>query len=297
MERLLLAAILVLTTSTAAAQNPAPAETREADDGEKMELFDSDAEKNYAGWPRFTLGVGYMWLEADGTYRIRENAGGREATIIDFDRLGVDDKDGSPWMSLKWRSRSSNWGAWAAYWSFSGAGFRIWEDDLDLGDGTLIPVGAGVATSFETDWYIVEATYSFVHNETWDVGIGAGFHVVDLNTSLAVSAEIGDESRVEQVVRLDTLAPLPNVLGYARWRISDRWVATARYGWFGLSYDDYDGRMTNFHGTVQFDFSDRWGLEAGYQFVKLDVDVNHENYTELFDIDFDGPLVAVHFNF
>jgi hypothetical protein len=297
MERLLLTILLVLSTSIATAQNPAPVDTREADDGEKLEFFDSDADKNDAGWPRFTLGIGYMWLEADGTYRIRETAGGREVTIIDFDLLGVDDEDGSPWVSLKWRSRSSNWGAWAAYWSFSGAGFRTWEDDLDLGDGTVIPVGAGVATTFETDWYIVEATYSFVQNENWDVGVGAGFHVVDLDTTLAVGATVGDESRLESLVRLDTLAPLPNILGYARWRMSDRWLATARYGWFGLSYDDYDGRMTNLHALLQFNINDRWGLEAGYQFVKLDVDVNHDDYTELFEIDFDGPMAAVHFNF
>ncbi len=297
MERLLLIALFAFSCSCAFAQDPSPVETEEEDDGDALELLDGDAEKNHQGWPRFAVGIGYMWLEADGTYSIRERTSGDEVTIIDFDRLGVDDEDGSPTLNLTWRSRSSNWGAWAAYWSFSGAGFRFWEDELDFGDGTLVPVGAGVATTLETDWYIVEATYSFVHNETWDVGIGAGFHVVDFDTSLAVGAFVGEDFQVERRVRLDTLAPLPNVLGYARWRISDRWQATARYGWFGLSYDDYDGRMTNLHALMLFDFNDRWSLEAGYQFVKLDVDVNHSDYTELFDIDFDGPMAAVRFSF
>jgi hypothetical protein len=209
----------------------------------------------------------------------------------------VDDKDGSPWITLKYRSRNSNWGAWAAYWNFSGAGARIWEDELDLGDGTVIPVGAGVATEITTDWYIVEATYSFVNNETWDVGIGGGFHVVDIDTSLAVGATVGDESASRQLVKLDTLAPLPNILGYARWRISDRWQATARYGWFGLTYDEYDGRMTNLHALLLYDINERWAIEAGYQFVKLDVDVNEDNYTAIFDMDFDGPMLVGRFSF
>ena len=296
MNRLTFALLLSLSMPLAQAQDPSPAEAPTEGEGERLELFDGDAEKNDEGWPRFALSLGYMWLEADGVYAIR-GSGGTEVPIINFDRLGVDDKDGSPWVTLKWRSRSSNWGAWAAYWSFDGAGFRVWEDELDLGDGTLIPVGAGVATEFKTDWYILEATYSFIHNETWDVGIGAGFHVVDIDTTLAIGAQVGDESRVEQVARLDTLAPLPNILGYARWKLSDRWHATARYGWFGLSYDDYDGRMTNLHALLLFDLNDRWAFEAGYQFVKLDVDVNHENYTELFDMDFDGPMALVRFSF
>jgi hypothetical protein len=296
MIRRLLTLSLALSAVSAMAQDATTPDKIDDSEGEALEFFDGDADDNNEGWPRFAVAVGYMWLEADGTYNVR-GPNGNEVTIIDFDLLGVDDEDGSPWISLKWRSRSSNWGAWAAYWSFSGAGFRTWEDELDLGDGTLIPVGAGVATELRTDWYIVEATYSFVHNETWDVGIGAGFHVVDVDTTLTVGASIGDESRVEQLVSLDTLAPLPNILGYARWRISDRWLATARYGWFGLSYDDYDGRMTNLHALLSYDLNERWAFELGYQFVNLDVDVNNDNITELYDIDFDGPMAVVRFSF
>jgi hypothetical protein len=296
MIRQLLALGLALSAIAATAQDATNPDPGNDSEGEALEFFDGDADDNDEGWPRFAIGVGYMWLDADGTFDVADQNGNR-VTVIDLDRLGVDDKDGSPWITLKYRSRNSNWGAWAAYWNFSGAGARIWEDELDLGDGTVIPVGAGVATEITTDWYIVEATYSFVNNETWDVGIGGGFHVVDIDTSLAVGATVGDESASRQLVKLDTLAPLPNILGYARWRISDRWQATARYGWFGLTYDEYDGRMTNLHALLLYDINERWAIEAGYQFVKLDVDVNEDNYTAIFDMDFDGPMLVGRFSF
>ncbi len=41
----------------------------------------------------------------------------------------------------------------------------------------------------------------------------------------------------------------------------------------------------------------RWGLEAGYQFIKLDVDVNEDNYIAVFDMDFDGPMAVLRFTF
>lgn len=296
MKHLTLFLTFLVFSSLALAQDGAPTDASAEDEGEKLELFDGDADENDEGWPRFAIAVGYMWLDANGTFDVVTPSGNR-VTIIDLDRLGVDDKDGTPWVSLKWRSRSSNWGAWAAYWSFNGAGFRVWEDELDLGDGTLIPVGAGVATEISTDWYIIEATYSFVHNETWDVGLGAGFHVVDIGATLVAGASAGDESRTRELAKFDTLAPLPNVLGYARWRLSDRWRLTARYGWFGLSYDEYDGEMTNLHALAVYELSERWSLEAGYQFVKLDVDVDEGNYTTLYDMDFDGPMAVVRFTF
>jgi hypothetical protein len=293
MRSLLLLALLGCCSTLAFAQDPADA--GQESDG-SLDFFDDDTEVTDDGWSQLTVSLGYMWLEASGQFDVVGPRGDR-VTVIDLDRLGVDDKDGSLWATFNWRSRSSNWGAWFGYWGFSGAGFRIWEEELETGDGVIVPVGAAVATEITTDWYILEATYSFVQNDNWDVGVGAGFHVVDIETRLAVGGRIGEEERATTVAKLDTLAPLPNVLGYVHYRWGDRWRVTARYGWFGLSYDEYDGQMTNFHGLLHYSLTDRWALEAGYQFVKLDVDVDEGSYTGLFDMDFDGPMAVVRFNF
>lgn len=287
-------ALLILAAAPLALAQDANEPTQE--DEEALDLFDGDAEETPKGWSRFTASVGYMWLEADGRFDL-DNRNGDRITVIDLDRLGVDDDRGTIWATLNWRSRTSRWGAWFGYWNFEGAGFRFWEDELVLDDEIVVPVGAGVATEIKTDWYILEATYSLVRRENWDVGIGIGFHVVDIETRLAVGARVGEEERTESIVNLDTLAPLPNVLGYAHYRFGKRWHVTARAGWFGLSYDKYDGQMLNFHGLLRYNISDRWAAEAGYQFVELDVDVEEDNYTGLFDMDFDGPMAVLRFNF
>ncbi|MEM1412223.1 MAG: hypothetical protein AAGH19_07670 [Pseudomonadota bacterium] len=290
------ALLITLFLSTFAISALAQQGDTDGEDTESLDLFDGDAEETESGWSQFTASMGYMWLDADGSFDV-EVPSGERISIIDLDRLGIDDDTGTIWATLNWRSRSSKWGAWFGYWSFSGAGFRVWEDELILDDEVVVPVGAGVATEITTDWYILEATYSFVHTETWDVGVGFGLHVVDIDTALAVAARVGDETRTESVVNLDTLAPLPNFLGFAHYRFGEKWDLTARMGWFGLSYEEYDGEMLNFHGLVRYNINDRWAAEVGYQFVELDVDVNEDFYTGIFDMDFEGPMAVFRFNF
>ena len=58
-----------------------------------------------------------------------------------------------------------------------------------------------------------------------------------------------------------------------------------------------DGGMTNLHALLRYELSERWGLEAGYQFVKLDLDINEDNYTAIYDIDFYGPMLSLRFDF
>jgi hypothetical protein len=96
---------------------------------------------------------------------------------------------------------------------------------------------------------------------------------------------------------LDTLAPLPNILGYLHWNMHPRWEAIARLGWFGLSYDIYDGQMTNAHILLNYHVTNRFTLGGGYQFVSLDVDIERKRYREIYDIDFYGPVAFVRFWF
>lgn len=269
---------------------------KDAEEGEELEIFDEDAEETRLGWSRMSASFGYMWLDADGTFNV-ELPNGNKVLILDLDRLGVDDDDTSLWFTLNWRSSTSRWGAWFGAWRFDAAGYRVWEDELKLGDDFYIPVGAGVATEIETDWYIAEATYSFYRSETLDAGIGFGIHAIDLNAGLKGRLEVGGQGVEFYNEKLEFLAPLPNVLGYTYWKFAERWRLTTRLGWFGLSYDDYSGKMVNLHALLRYDLSERWALEAGYQFVHLDLDIDKGDHKQLYDVDFDGPMAVIRFNF
>jgi len=261
---------------------------------EPLDLFDGNAETTELGWPQLSVSVGYMTLEADGHYII-ELPSGRRVTVLDLDRIGLDNSDSSMWLTANWRSRSSRWGAWFGYWGFDASGYRVWQEDLPIGGG--IPVGAALTSEMKADWYILEATYSFVRTEKVDFGIGAGFHAVDLDFRINGRVQVGEREGDIINENIGALAPLPNILGYFHWKFAPRWTLTTRFGWFDLSYGDFDGKMTNMHTLVRFDMSKRWALEAGYQFVNLELDIDEGLFTSVYDVDFNGPMGVLRFKF
>lgn len=296
MKSIFLGLLLLLSANLALAQPETESYSAEPVEEESLDIFDEDVEDTELGWSQLSVSMGYMPLDADGTFRIGL-PNGEQVTVLDLDRLGLDDDDSSYWLTVNWRSTESRWGAWFGAWEYDAAGYRMWEDELEIDDDVFIPVGAGITSELDAAWYIIEATYSFARTKNLDTGIGIGVHAVDLDTTLTGHVTAGDLS--SEVIReeFDVLAPLPNILGYLYWKFADRWRLTARYGWFGLSYDKYDGQMTNLHALLRYELNERWAIDAGYQFVKLDVDIEQKNYTSIFDIDFDGPMFAVRFNF
>jgi hypothetical protein len=259
----------------------------------------STAVSAYPDWPQWNISVGGTWLDADGRYSLYVPDVGT-IPILDFSRVGLSERDTSHYFSLSWRSRQSRWGAWFANWRFDATGSRIWSDELPIDEDTSIPVGASVISDFDAEFYIAEVTYSLFRNDRIDAGLGFGFHVVNLDTNLETTVNI-DDIEIEVIKgSLDTLAPLPNVAGYAAWKIAPRWTLSGRLGWFGLSVDKFSGDMVNAHALLDFHLSERWTLGGGYQFVSFDVDIDEiedEGYKEIYDMDFDGPVLYVSLTF
>ncbi len=285
--------ILMFCTSTVIAENE-QAETADSVSG--LDLFDEDVEETRKGWSQLHVAAGIMYLDADGSFSARL-PDGNDVPIFDFDRAGLEESDTSYWLSLNWRSANSRWGAWFGSWRYDVNGTNIWEDSLELPDAGEIPVGASVTSDFDAQWYIVEATYSFYRSETIDTGIGFGIHAVDLDTTITARVQTGDQETELITASLDTLAPLPNVLGYFSWKFTPRWMLISRLGYFTLDYDKYSGDMTNAHVMVNYSISPRWALGAAYQFVDLDLDVDETDYVQVYDIDFSGPMIFARFRF
>lgn len=297
----ILISLLSLYSLDVQAQSPGASAPAQIDEGDStdavsdLDIFDEDTELTKKGWSQFNVSAGFIHLDGDGKFSARL-PDGREVNIIDFDRAGLKETDSSYWLTLNWRSANSHWGAWFGSWQYDVVGSRVWEASLPI-EGTEIPVGASVTSDFDAKWYILEATYSFYRSETVDTGIGIGVHTVDLDTQITTTVQIGDQEATVISSRLDTLAPLPNVLVYLHWKFAPRWSMVTRFGYFGLDYSDYSGQMTNAHALFAYQLSSRWALGMGYQFVDLDLDVEKDDFTQVYDINFSGPMAFVRFRF
>jgi hypothetical protein len=285
--------LLLLTTIPVVAQDDAVPGNEDKDN---LDLFDNDEERTEQGWVQFYISAGIAYQDADGSYKVREPDGDK-VTIIDFDRVGLAESDYSHWLSLNWRSAYSRWGAWFGAWQYDVIGSRVWNDSLEIPGKDPIPVGAKVSTEFETKWYILEGTYSFHRSKTVDTGIGFGVHAVDLKTILTARIELAEARNEAVSEKLDSLAPLPNLLGYLHWKFAPDWSFVGRVGWFGMDYKKYSGQMVNAHTMLNYEVSPRVALGVGYQFVRLDLTVDRTEYEQIYDMDFSGPLAYLRFHF
>ena len=55
--------------------------------------------------------------------------------------------------------------------------------------------------------------------------------------------------------------------------------------------------IINAHAMANYQLSPRWALGLSYQFVNLDLDVEKDNLTQVYDIDFSGAMVYARFSF
>ena len=129
-----------------------------ADPAPNLELFDDDVEHTREGWPQLYVSAGFATLDADGIFSVR-GPRGNNVTVLDFDRAGLKESDSSYWLTIKWRSSNSRWGAWFGSWQYDVNGSRIWQNSLPLPNGDEIPVGASVTTSFDARWFILESSF------------------------------------------------------------------------------------------------------------------------------------------
>ena len=185
-----LSLLFLFFANTALAQADSEAGADKTEDEESLDIFDGDVENTQLGWSQLSVSLGYMPLSGDGTWEM-ELPGGQQVTMLDLDRLGLDDDDTSYWLTVNWRNHDSRWGAWFAAWQYDVAGYRVWERNLEIGDDLIVPVGAGIVSELDAKWYILEATYGFARTKNFDAGIGFGLHAVDLDTRLAAHRSHG----------------------------------------------------------------------------------------------------------
>ena len=102
------------------------------------------------------------------------------------------------------------------------------------------------------------------------------------------------EVRSEQA---SVLAPLPNLSFSGGWRFGEKFYLTGQLGWMSLSYDKYDGDLFSARGQLEWRVLKNLGLGVAYQYVDLDVTVNEERSSELYDFRFYGPILFVSVGF
>ncbi|MCY2959892.1 MAG: hypothetical protein NTY35_06970 [Planctomycetota bacterium] len=161
-------------------------------------------------------------------------------------------------------------------------------------DGVVLTAGTDVATSVDLGLFSALVTFDLVPSETFELGLGFGLHVADLEADV-VSREVGNPGRV----RLDTTIPIP-VLALQ---------AGAEFGRFEISgllsgiYYAADGDEATFYDV---DLGARFrilgesvagSIAAGWHYTRLDAEYADSNDNADVDLRLSGPYLGLTISF
>jgi len=240
-------------------------------------------------------GTGFL-ANVDTDVRIASAATPTSGTEIDLeDDLGLDDSSLLP----------------AIYAGAKlGGGFVVTGEYYSLGrdstgtiarnitvDNVTYPVNASITAGFDTDIYRFTIGYSFIRNETLEVGGAIGLHATELEFSISGQGSAGGAPVSSQVRRKDVLAPMPTLGLYTTFEVMPRVTINARADYLSLGIDDYDGSLLNAQASISYRVMDNVGIGVGYRYVDYDLDVDKTNVVGSFDYQFWGPSFFIEVGF
>jgi hypothetical protein len=180
-------------------------------------------------------------------------------------------------------------GLYAAYYGIMRSTTHTTEKDY-IFLGHTIPTGVTGTAFFNTR--VLSVGYILTVVQKKHVYLGAYFNVYVMNLTTGFKAQ-----KVDIDVKLGLTLPLPSFGFAAIFPVNNWFRIHANVGYFGLSFDDLGGAITNFE--LAFEFKPiRWlGLNLSYQSFDINVYDIQDGIDFIVDYNFKGPAFGVSVNF
>jgi hypothetical protein len=244
---------------------------------------------------RFSIGLGGYGPDISGFYAI-DQSDGDEGSDVDVDDAGLDGSDILPWIGLNWRL-SNNTRLQGEYFNVGLDGTEKVSQTINIGD-LEFDVGAKLKTDLDMDVVRAFWGYSFVKNETTELGAGVGLHYISLDISSKGTVFIGDLVEYSSKRTIDAWAILPNIGGYANYAFSPKWLLAGRVDWISANIEDYDGTLWNVDVSLQYQMFDQFGVGVAYRY--LDFELGAEDRKDgdwRTELEYSGPVLFFTANF
>lgn len=237
----------------------------------------------------YSLDVGIFFpdrrfkIGADGSI-----AGDRAA--VDFDeefRLKTTDETFE--LDFGWRF-AERWILGGQYFRSSNSGSAVLEEDVEWKDLAFL-AGSYVAAGTRFDLTRVFLGRTIGDRTTYELGLGAGLHWLEIDAYIEGTALRSDGSSRFHRESVDVAAPLPNIGGWARFSLSRRWAVATRLDWLSADVGRYDGQLINLSLGVNCQLVEHFGIGLNYNFFSLDVGVDKSDWRGSTDASYEGPYL------
>jgi hypothetical protein len=222
---------------------------------------------------RFNFQLGGFLLSTETTLRVDGEFS--RGTEIDTERdLGLKDSDRFR-IDAYWRIAPKH-KIRLMYFDTSNEADKTLERTIEF-QGQQYDVGLDVHAKSETQVTELAYEYTFMKRDTYDLSGSLGIHNLKFETSL------GGELNGNPLPNLQNTAeangPLPVLGVHGVWRFNDQFYIDAMIQYFTISFEEYDGSVTDYTASAVWQFSKHFGVGAGWNnfITKVDVDGDQFN--------------------
>lgn len=250
---------------------------------------------------RFIIGAGWYFPNRDIKFGIEGNAtieDIEDLEDIDFDEtLGLSKGDNTFNFNFFWRfSRNKFWSVRGEYFKVGSTRNVTLDEEIEWEDITY-PVGGEAEVSFGVGLYRVFFGRVISTGQKHELGGGLGIHGLNVKASVEGQGFIGDESAGIERSDVEAFLPLPNIGFWYIWAPTDRWAFSANVDWFGIKIDSISGGLWNISPGVTFQIIKNLAVNANYEFLNFNANIDETDFRGSFDLTFNGPSIRVIGNF
>jgi len=243
--------------------------------------------------PRFTLRLGAMNIDSDNTLRGSGEIDGQSASFSEDFSLGG--KEWEPRVDGLFRL-SDRQRLIFDYFRYDKDRRETLDEGVSFGDAS-VPAGSFVKGELKYQVASLVYDYSLVDTGQFDFGLQLGAEYAKVSGK--AYADLGDLYQGRLLDEsTDGIAPV--VGARLTFTPSEHWLINLQGQYLNTrwgSFDDYKGDLSRANAIVQYNFNRNFGIFAGYDWFKLDVDKRGSDGIVGLKQEFKGPLAGVSLSF
>lgn len=242
---------------------------------------------------RFSLRLGAMNIDSDNTIRGSTTIAGQE--LSGSQDFGLGGKEWEPRVDGVFRL-STRQRLIFDYFKYDKDRRETLGEDVAYGDVT-VPSGSFVKGKLKYQVASLVYDYSVLDDPNYSLGLQLGAEAAKVEAN--AYADLGDLYSGRFVdEKEDGVAPVVGMRFTAK--PGEHWLINLQGQYLNTkwgTFDDYDGDLSRANAIVEYRFTPNFGIFAGYDWFKLDVDRKGSDATIGLKQEFKGPVAGVTFAF
>jgi hypothetical protein len=239
----------------------------------------------------WTITLGGFYATVNTLAALGDSSGGVGA-VVDFENaLGLTTYNPVLEASVHWRF-AERWRLDLDYFGINRSSSATLLNDITWG-GVQLPTGTSVNSNAKFSDLRAAVGYSFFKRADKEIGIGLGLHVTQSNTTITATSG----SSAGSTSSSNITAPLPVVVLYSNFALTDTWALGLRLDWLSLSYDKYSGEVRSTALDFYYQPYEHVGFGFGWHSLALDLSVADPNARATAKTSYSGPAAFVSVSF